>query len=82
MRRNLERQIEELEGENRLNPAAYDAIYKAFMAIEKLERAQDLRVIGVEVMQQFTGWLKGQKIPASELQAMGERIRAWFRSLE
>ncbi len=82
LRRNLERQIENLEGENNLNPGAYDAIYKAFKAIEKLEKAQDLRVLAIEVMKEFVDWLKAQDVNIGELELIGGRIRGWFKSLE
>lgn len=82
LRRILERQIEGLEGENAINPGAYDAIYKAFKAIEKLEKAQDLRVLAIEVMKEFVDWLKAKELSAGELEFIGGRIRDWFRSLE
>jgi len=82
LRRILERQIEAAEAEQRLNPGAFDAIYKTFKAIEKLEKVQDLRVLAVEAMQAFTEWLKIRELPAGELQLIGGRIREWFRSLE
>lgn len=51
LRQNLIRQIEDLESEKRLDPGAYDSIYKTFLLLEKLEKAHDRRAIGVVVMQ-------------------------------
>jgi hypothetical protein len=82
LRRDLIRQMENLEGEGRLDPAAYDSIYKTFLLLEKLEKTQDLRVLGVTVMQAYSDFLKAQEIGPGELQMHGERIRGWFRSLE
>jgi transposase len=82
LRQNLERQVEILNGEERLNPATYDAIYKSICAIQKVERAQDLRVIAIAVGEGFFGYLKGQDLPAGELQLIGGRFREWLRSLE
>ena len=36
----------------------------------------------VEVMRRYTDFLKAEEVPAGELQLHGERIRAYFRSLE
>lgn len=82
LRANLIRQIEDLESEKRLEPGAYDSIYKTFLLLEKLEKAHDRRAIGVAVMQDYTDFLKAQEITPGELQMHGERIRAYFRSLE
>jgi transposase len=82
LRRNLIQQIEALESESRLDAGAYDSIYKTFLLLEKLEKAHDPRVMAVAVMQDYTVFLKGQEISPGELQLHGERIRAYFRSLE
>ncbi|MCL4504101.1 MAG: hypothetical protein M1438_19940 [Deltaproteobacteria bacterium] len=82
LRSNLLRQIEALEGESRLDPAAYDAIYKTFLLLEKLEKAQDLRTLTIPVMEAYRDYLRGLALPAREMQLHAERLRDFFRSLE
>ncbi|MGA7579157.1 MAG: hypothetical protein ACLQUW_13055 [Desulfobaccales bacterium] len=83
LRRYLERQIEALEGESRLNPAAYDAIHKTYCTIEKLEReVQDLRPQAIVAMNGFVSWLNDQPLSADERRHIATLIRGWFRSLE
>jgi transposase len=66
-----------------LDNATFDAINKAVAAIRGVERQEiDLGVMSVEVMRRYTDFLKAQEVPAGELQLHGERIRAYFRSLE
>jgi hypothetical protein len=82
LRKNLLRQIEDLEASERLDTGAYDAIYKTFLLLEKMDKTQDLRTLAIPVMQAFTRFLKAEEVPPGELQLFGDRIRAWFRSLE
>jgi transposase-like protein len=86
MRRALERYLATLESraeEGVLDNATFDAINKAMAAIKAVERqALDLRVMAVEVMKEFTDFLKHENLPPGELQLIGGRIRTWFRSLE
>jgi hypothetical protein len=84
LRRALEKKLTALEaGEGLDDPKAFDAITKAAAAIKSLASGTyDLSAAGLQVMERFTGWLKEQEIEAGELQLIGARIRAWFRSLE
>jgi hypothetical protein len=80
----LEDKITDLEAEKGINPASFDAIYKAFCAIDKLEKSQDLRVLATVVMGKYADFLRApeQQLAAGELQLHGERMRAFFKSLE
>jgi transposase-like protein len=86
MRRALEKYLITIEAkaeEGTLDNAIFDAINKAMAAIKSVERqAMDLRVMAVEVMKEFTDFLKAENLPPGELQLIGGRIRTWFRSLE
>lgn len=75
--------IEAKANEGVLDNATFDALNKAVAAIKGVERQSlDKRVAGVMVMQDYTDFLKSQEISPGELQTHGERIRAYFRSLE
>jgi transposase-like protein len=86
MRRSLEKYLIALEAkadDGVLDNATFDGINKAVAAIRSVERqALDLRVMAVEVMKEFTDFLKQADLPPGELQLIGGRIRTWFRSLE
>lgn len=86
MRRALDKYLITIEAradEGTLDNATFDAINKAMAAIRSVERqALDLRVMAVEVMKEFTDFLKQEDLPPGELQLIGGRIRTWFRSLE
>lgn len=86
MRRALDKYLITIEAradEGTLDNATFDAINKAMAAIRSVERqALDLRVMAVEVMKEFTDFLKQENLPPGELQLIGGRIRTWFRSLE
>jgi hypothetical protein len=72
-----------LENGEELDPKAFDTIAKAATAIKNLDRGgYDLKVAGIKVMEDFTGFLREQLGEPGELQLIGARIRAWFRSLE
>ncbi len=79
----LGKMLAALENGEELNPKAFDTIAKAATAIKNLDRGgYDLKVAGLKVMEDFTGFLKEQLGEPGELQLIGSRIRAWFRSLE
>jgi transposase-like protein len=86
MRRTLELYLTTIEAKARegtLDNNTFDSINKAMAAIKGVERqALDLRVMAVEVMKEFTDFLKAENLPPGELQLFGGRIRSWFRSLE
>lgn len=86
MRGALESYLKTIEAQaqdGRLDHATFDAINKAVAAIRAVEhQGPDPRVMAVEVMRRYTDFLKAEEIPAGELQLHGERIRAYFRSLE
>jgi hypothetical protein len=66
-----------------LDNATFDALNKAVAAIRGVERQSvDKRVMSIEVMQDFTDFLKNKDLPAGELQLIGGRVREYFRSLE
>ena len=79
----LGKMLAALENGEELDPKAFDTIAKAATAIKNLDRGNyDLKVAGLKVMEDFTGFLKEQLVEPGELQLIGSRIRAWFRSLE
>ncbi len=79
----LGKMLAALENGEELDPKAFDTIAKAATAIKNLDRGNyDLKVAGLKVMEDFTGFLKEQLGEPEELQLIGSRIRAWFRSLE
>jgi hypothetical protein len=79
----LGKMLAALENGEELDPKAFDTIAKAATAIKNLDRGgYDLKVAGLKVMEDFTGFLKEQLEEPGELQLIGSRIRAWFRSLE
>ncbi|MGA7886355.1 MAG: hypothetical protein WCA44_11490 [Acidobacteriaceae bacterium] len=86
MRAALETYLKVIEAQaesGKLDNANFDAINKAVAAIRGVERqGTDIRVMTVEVMRRYTDFLKAEEVPAGELQLHGERIRAYFRSLE
>jgi hypothetical protein len=78
----LGKMLAALENGEELDPKAFDTIAKAATAIKNLDRGgYDLKVAGLKVMEDFTGFLKEQLVEPGELQLIGSRIRAWFRSL-
>jgi hypothetical protein len=79
----LGKMLAALENGEELDPKAFDTIAKAATAIKNLDRGNyDLKVVGLKVMEDFAGFLKEQLSEPEELQLIGSRIRAWFRSLE
>jgi hypothetical protein len=83
LRETLIEKIRAIRETRELNAADFDAVAKATVSIERLERgAYDLRTAALGVMAAFTAWLKQQDLGAGELAAVGERLRAWFKSLE
>jgi len=75
--------LEEQAQKGVLDHATFDGISKAVAAIKAVERqGADIRMMSVEVMRHYTDFLNAQEIPAGELQLHGERIRAYFQSLE
>lgn len=79
----LGKMLAALENGEELDPKAFDTIAKAATAIKNLDRGgYDLKLAGLKVMEDFTGFLKEQQGEPGELQLIGARIRAWFRSLE
>jgi len=79
----LGKMLAALENGEELDPKAFDPLAKAATAIKNLDRGgYDLKVAGLKVMEDFSGFLKEQQVEGGELQLIGSRIRAWFRSLE
>ena len=78
----LGKMLAALENGEELDPKAFDTIAKAATAIKNLDRGgYDLKVAGLKVMEDFTGFLKSQA-PPEEMMLVGKWIRAYFRSLE
>jgi hypothetical protein len=83
LRETLIEKIRAIRESRELSAADFDGVAKATASIERLERgAYDLRTAALGVMAAYTAWLKKQDLAAGELQAVGERLRAWFKSLE
>jgi hypothetical protein len=79
----LGKMLAAMENGEELDPKAFDTIAKAATAVKNLDRGgYDLKVAGLKVMEEFTGFLKEQPGDPGDLQLIGSRIRAWFRSLE
>jgi hypothetical protein len=79
----LGKMLEALENGEELDPKAFNSIAKAATAVKNLDRGDyDLKAAGLKVMEDFTRFLKEQLGDPGELQLIGSRIRAWFRSLE
>jgi hypothetical protein len=65
-----------------INAGLYDAIYKAVLTIEKLEKGQDIKTAAISVLDLYAEFLKGLDLAPGELQMHGGRMREFFRSLE
>ena len=79
----LGKMLDDLENGEELDPKAFNSIAKAATAVKNLDRGgYDLKLAGLKVMEEFTRFLKEQLGDPGELQLIGSRIRAWFRSLE
>lgn len=81
MRQDLEEKVKLLRATKGLNPADYDALYKIVLAIEKLERSQDLPTVALMVMEEFFKFLKAGEVSPGELLIISNHSQAWFRSL-
>jgi hypothetical protein len=80
LRRLAEQKVADLEVET-LDAAACDGLYKLLSAIQKMEQLEDMRVLGIAVMDNFTRFLKIQADP-EVVMLVGKWVRAWFQSLE
>ncbi|MGC2433427.1 MAG: hypothetical protein WA433_06570 [Desulfobaccales bacterium] len=79
----LGKMLDDLENGEELDPKAFNSIARAATAVKNLDRGDyDLKAAGLKVMEDFTRFLKEQMGDPGELQLIGSRIRAWFRSLE
>ncbi|MGA7577840.1 MAG: hypothetical protein WBW52_06745 [Desulfobaccales bacterium] len=79
----LGKMLDALENGEDLDPKAFNSIARAATAVKNLDRGDcDLKAAGLKVMEDFTRFLKEQLGDPEELQLIGARIRAWFRSLE
>ena len=85
LRELLKDQMAEIRAnKGKLTPGDLDAIYKNLCAIDKIEKgACDLKVMAVEVMKEFTRWLREvAQAPVHELQLMRQRLGEFFNYLE
>ncbi|MGA8572662.1 MAG: hypothetical protein ACLP7A_07985 [Desulfobaccales bacterium] len=79
----LGKMLDALENGEELDPKAFNSIARAATAVKNLDRGDyDLKAAGLKVMEDFTRFLKEHLGDPEELQLIGARIRAWFRSLE
>ena len=87
LRQTLIDQMEAFKAEVQRNPTKivavpYDEIYKATLAIEKLEKNLDMKVSAIVVLGQYGEFLKSLDLAPGELQMHSGRMREFFRSLE